>query len=102
MTPHQAAKIVAPLGSLERELQRTESAQDISDRANDLLKCYLADIQIGDICEMLQALAEDDEACKKIQFSILTDQMEVGMIVREFMILRLHRTAMRDAELEAE
>lgn len=102
MNLHQANRSTAPLGTLERHLQESEQAKAVSDKAEHHLESYLRNILLGDIGELLQELANDDEACKRIQVNILTDITEVGRIVRAALIDHFHEMAQRDAETEAE
>lgn len=102
MNLHQANRSTAQLGTLDRHLQESEQAQAISNSADHHLESYLRNILLGDIGELLQELANDDEACKRIQVNILTDITEVGRIVRQALVNKFQREAEKDARAEVD
>jgi len=76
--------------------------QTVTDRADIHLLSYLKNILQGDIQELFQELAGNEEVCQRIQVNVLTDITEVGRIVRGALIEKFQRTAEKDARAEHE
>ena len=79
-----------------------EPHQVVADRTDIHLLSYLKNILQGDIQELFQELAGNEEVCQRIQVNVLTDITEVGRILRQALIDRFQRIAADDARAEHE
>ena len=90
------------LQQTHRHTADPEQQQTVTDRADIHLLSYLKNILQGDIQELFQELAGDEEVCQRIQVNVLADITEVGRIVRSALIHRLQKIAEQDARAEIE
>jgi len=93
-------RITASTGTLARHLQESEQAQHITDRTDHHLLSYLKNIMLGDIQELFQEIADNQDLCQRIQVNVLNDITEVGRLVREALIKKFQRMAEKDARAE--
>ena len=90
------------LQQTHRHTADPEQQQTVTDRADIHLLSCLKNILQGDIQELFQELAGDEEVCQRIQVNVLADITEVGRIVRSALIHRLQKIAEQDARAEIE
>lgn len=85
-----------------RHTAAPEQQKIVTDRTDIHLLSYLKNILLGDIQELFQELASNEEICQRIQVNVLTDITEVGRLVRTALIEKYQRMAKKDARAEGE